>query len=252
MVKWKVHSRIARSLVASPVVGVPAGLGLASWLLGTMAGDGGGFFVFLGISGVLFGVGAAVTRWVVDGQRIQRAAAEQYRDESDRDHEQFLNDLGRRLQLDGDERTNQQLAVLTRLHRRMRRVGIFDAKISVDIMPDIKDKIEQLYRSCLSSLERSLELRNAAEEMMTESARTRVFDSRESLIAEVGNTIEHLGATIDFLQTSKLEKDGDRNLSNMRQELEYGLDVARRVEDRIQDLERSLQDGRLADQRDGL
>ena len=217
MSEWKVRSRIARNLIASPLVGVPVGLGCAMWFLGSLLGDDGRYLVFLGVSGLLFGIAAAVTRWKRHGPQIRQTAAEKFRDESNRNHEQFLNDLDRRVQADDDERTNQHLVMLRQLHRRMRRVGIFDGDLPTMILPEVKEKTEQLYRSCLSSLERSLVLRDAALEMMTESARRKLFRSRESLIGEVGTTIRHLGATLDFLQTSKLEKDDDRHLARMWQ-----------------------------------
>ena len=110
------------------------------------------------------------------------------------------------------------------------------------ILPEVKEKTGQLYRSCLASLERSLVLRDAALEMMTESARRNLFKSREALIGEVGTTIRHLAATLDFLQTAKLEKDDDLHRARMWEELDFGLEVARRVEDRMNDLEQSLQD----------
>jgi hypothetical protein len=203
--------------------------------------------VFLGITGLLFGIATAVNRWKRYGPQIRRAAVEKFRDESNRNHEQFLNDLDRRVRADDDERTNQHLAMLRQLHRRMRRVGIFGGDLPVMILPEVKEKTEQLYRSCLSSLERSLVLRDAALEMMTEAARRKLFKSREALIGEVGTTIRHLAATLDFLQTAKLEKDDDLHLERMWQELEFGLEVARRVEDRMNDLEQSLDD-RVPDQ----
>ena len=243
MSNWEIRSRIVRSLIASPLVGVPAGLGCALWLSGTLLGND--TLVLLGAAGLLFGIAAAWSRWNRDRPQIRRAAAEKFRDESNRNHEQFLNDLERRLQTDDDERTNQHLSVLRQLHRRMRRVGIFDGDRPTMILPDVKERTEQLYRSCLSSLERSVILRDAALEMTTASARGQLIKSRESLLGEVGTTIRHLGATLDFLQTSKLEKVDNRHLSQMRQELEVGLEVARRVEDRMSNLEQSLQDDRV-------
>ena len=215
------------------------------WLWGTLLGND--TLVLLGATGLLFGIAAALSRWKRDGAQIRRAAAEKFRDESNRNHEQFLNDLERRLQTDDDDRTNQHLAALRQLHRRMRRVGLFAGGLPAMILPDVKERTEQLYRSCLSSLERSVILRDAALEVATASARGQLIKSRESLLGEVGTTIRHLGATLDFLQTSKLEKDDDRHLVRMRQELEVGLEVARRVEDRMNDLEQSLSDDRVCD-----
>lgn len=240
MNEWKYRSRILGRLIASPLVGLPIGLGFATWLFGALWGDD--LLILVGACGLLFGSAVAQRRWKRNHSQIRRAAAEKYRDESNRNHEQFLNELDRRLRADDDERTNQHVEALRQLHRRMRQVGIFEDELTPLVLSDVKEKTEQLYRSCLSSLERSIVLRDTALEMMTASARGRLLTSRESLLAEVGTTIRHLGATLDFLQTSRLEKDDDRHLSRMWQELEVGLEVARRVEDRMTDLEHSLRD----------
>jgi hypothetical protein len=247
MTDWRVYRRIAKRLGASPIVGLPIGLGAATWLAAMMLGDASDFLAFLGVSGVLFGLGAAATLWVLDGRRLHQQASEQYRDESNHDHERFLDDLDRRLLADNDQRTNQHLRVLLRLHQRMRRAGLFDVELPLEILPDVREKVERLYRSCLSSLERSLVLWNAAQEMMTNEAQARVLSSREAVIQEVGDTIHHLGATLDYLLTAQLETDADENLRRMRAELEFGLDVARRVDERMQSLEDSLRSDGLAD-----
>jgi hypothetical protein len=236
--------RVAGELVASPLIGIPLGLGALSLLLGLASGIE--FFQFLGASGLLFGAGVAATIWLLRGETLRENAISEFRDEAHKNHERFLAELKQRLEVDGDARTNEYLQQLLKLHRRMRRAGIFDVHVPAEILPEIKDKTESLYRSCLSTLERTLAFWDAAQEMMTEEARQRVLESREGLIDEVGTSIHHLGATMDFLQTAKLEEDRDRSLPQMRRELEVGLEVARRVEQRMDELEQSLQP-RLAD-----
>ena len=84
MSKWKVRSRIAGRLIASPSVGVPVGLGCAAWLLGSLLGDDGRMLVFLGIAGLLFGIATVVNRWKRHGPQIRWAAVEKFRDEASR------------------------------------------------------------------------------------------------------------------------------------------------------------------------
>ena len=110
-----------------------------------------------------------------------------------------------------------------------------------ELFPELRENAEQLYQSCVSSLDRTSDLWQAAQEMTTDEGRQRVLESRESLIAEVGLGIHHLGATLDYLQASRLEKSPQRaQLTQIRRELETGLEIARRVEGRIDSLERSL------------
>ena len=70
---WQTLKRLS----ASPLVGVPLSLGLATWCLGLMVEPHPGFLSFVGVSGVLFGIGSGVTQWILNGRQLQQLTQEE-------------------------------------------------------------------------------------------------------------------------------------------------------------------------------
>ena len=81
--------------------------------------------------------------------------------------------------------------------------------------------------------------------MATDRAKHEMLDSRDDLLEQVETSIGHLESTLDNLQTVQIQRTdeelSDRN-ARLRQELDQGLEVARAVEKRMEDLERQLRD----------
>jgi hypothetical protein len=109
------------------------------------------------------------------------------------------------------------------------------------ISRELADKAEELYTSCVTTLERSFELYQAAQGMATSEARDELLRSRDALVGEVVQSVDHLGGTVDYLQSAGLAGGADEtNLGRIRDELETGLEVARRVSERVSRLEQDL------------
>jgi hypothetical protein len=150
-----------------------------------------------------------------------------------------LNDLARRLRRDRDDRTEEILDRLHRLNDRLRMDGLLSPEGGGALYPEICDKIEQLYSSCLKSLERTWEFWRAALEMSTPEAREETLQRREELLTKVLDGTSHLEATVDQLLAKQLERGANEHeLTQIREELDVGLQVARRVEQRMTELER--------------
>ena len=231
------RTRVLKELIASPLVVIPAGLGAATFTMAVVLHAPLGFLGFLGLSGILAGVGIAVTRSILGWDELTRRAFDELQGESDQSQAQIIDGLEQALRADHDPRTTQSAQELRRLYRRLERAGVMGDNIDSLLLPEIKNKAEQLYQSCLDSLGRTLELWQAAQEMATPEARKQVLAQREALIGEVDKSVHHLGKTLDHLQTSMLKRDRqDEDLARMREELEMGLQVAQRVEQRIDQL----------------
>ena len=232
------RSRVLKNLLASPLVLIPAGLGLATFTLAILVGAPTGFLGFLGLSGILAGAGMAATRWILGWNELTSKTFNELQGESNRSQAKTLDELEQSLKADHDPRTTQSVRDLRQLYRRLERAGVMGDNIDSLVLPDIKNKAEQLYQSCLASLARTLELWQAAQEMATVDARKQVLMQRETLIGEVNKSVNHLGKTLDHLQTLLLKRDRqDESLARMREELEMGLQVSQRVELRIDQLD---------------
>ncbi len=230
---------ILSKLLTSPWVGLPMALGFGSLLLGTLLRQT--YFAFFGLTGILLGTGIAATRWLIQFNQLAERTAEDLQNQIDRDHRAYLDQLAERLRRDDDPRDDRQLEQLRHLYDRMERAGVVGDNVNAELLPEIREKADQLYRSCLSSLERTAELWDLAHDMATEEFRGRVLRSREELLGEIDRSIHHLEATVDHLQASGLHIDAEgEELSKMREELDFGLTVARRVEERMAQFDESL------------
>ncbi len=212
-----------------------AGLLLLAWLAGSATGVLG----ILGLSGVVLGVGIGARRLLLRRDELVREAREDLKKESARSHRAHLRQLHRRLRRDRDPRTGQYLAELRRLYDRLQRAGLMGSRAASPVLPEVRTKAEELYRSCVTSMERAVQLWETSQEMATDQAKQQALTSREMLLEEVGKSVRHLGATVDHLQTAGLGRgDEGESLARMREELDQGLEIARRVEQRMAELTR--------------
>jgi hypothetical protein len=145
-----------------------------------------------------------------------------------------------------DDRDPQSTQLANRLRRTFLR--IFEA-VEIDDPPsnnvaqnDLHRQVGSLYASCLGLLERTMSLWYGARKMSTAAKRTELMKQRSQLLQQVERSIQHLDATLDQLQSAQLADatgQAERN-SALQDELSMGLEVARSVELRMQELERDL------------
>jgi hypothetical protein len=242
------------NVIRSPWVAVPAVVGAGATGLAALVGGLGypnGMLSFVGISGLLFGAGMAATRLLFYPESVVASVCEDSVKDELSEHEAYLRELEERLRADQDDRTGRCLQRLRNLQRRVHKRGLLDGRVNSPMLPEIRPKVEQLYRSCVRSLEKSLEFWQAAMEMATQEARQEMLDRREQLLAEIEGGIRHLAATVDHLRAKQISRhDGERELAQVRRELEMGLEVARRVEQRIDELEGGIVGGTLEQAQD--
>ena len=241
------RQRVLQRLLTSPWTLGPATLGLSAMLGGWAVGTNPALNLFVGAAGLAAGLGAAATRWVLGGDRLIDDAAASLRREAAAQGEARFDALDARLSRDGDARTNKALARLRVLARRIdpdlaaARADDADPDGATLPPPDLLSTLNRLLDSAFDSLEKSLGLHAASRKLMTAPARAELKRRREALLDEVDLSIQHIAHTLDELQTLSLDREepGQR-LAELRHELDQSLLVARRVEERMADLDRDL------------
>jgi hypothetical protein len=232
--------QVAAKAAATPMVVLPAIAGAGAVLLGLVLGQPAGSLTFLGAVGLLIAGGMAATRLILRSEELARSVHEAAVEDAHEEHEDYLRRLARQLRRDRDDRTGEILRRLHHVHERFREDDVLSRAAESAVLLEIREKIEQLYWSCLRSLERSLVMWRAAREMSTPETRQAVLDRREKLVVEVQNGIAHLETTIDQLVAKSLQRDDETDMVRVRDELDVGLQVARRVEERMSELEDDL------------
>lgn len=235
--KWK---RLFRSVAWPTIAG--GGILLAGVATGQILAPLG----FVGMGLLALGTAVGVYRWTLGGERLTEEARADLETETAREHVAYLKTLRGRMRRDRDPRTTKMVKKLKDVYDRLTARGIPESADSVTKrragMAEVHQGARGLYQSCLDMLERSLELWNGARKMATESSRAQLLKSRDEILDQVEESINHLDRTLDQIQVAKLGQDDSISADNsqLQQELEQGLEVARRVEERMRDLEHDL------------
>ncbi len=203
---------------------------LVAWALGIKAG----LLLFAGLAGVLFGAGSLCTRLLTGSRRIAQRVLDRWRAGEERRREAALDDLERRLKKDDDPRNDQYLRELRALAAAFRRGPAWSAGIDAQSQFDILADVDRLFASCVGYLEKTYDLWQVSERMEIPETRRAMLGQREKILAEVRQSIVHIGRVLARVQELDLAGREDANLEKIRDELDASLDVARKVQERIQ------------------
>jgi hypothetical protein len=194
---------------------------------------------FAGVMGLAVSGGALATRWLLSGDAIFKKAFVDLRKEALAEQDARLDALAERLKRDDDPRPDAQLHDLRTMYRGFREQE-WNEKVSDRTAVEIATTVEKLFQACIIFLERTAELWETAQKLRTQTAIREMMQSREEIISEIGRSIQQLAKTIDGVRTLSVANDEAEELRRIRQELDKNLDVARRVEDRMQTMEAEL------------
>ena len=223
-----VRRKVLLDLFASPSTLLPTVGGLSVLIL-SWAIDGPAAMNMVGLAGILGGMGWFATRLILGLKEITSEAYEFVQAQQRQKQEEALDDLDGRLRRDRDPRTQQCLRQLRDLYGRFVE-DVKSGKINRSTH-EIVEIVEELFRTSVTQLELSYKLWQTARKL-TGDAKEKVIQQREEAVAEVDDTIRHLGTTIEqfFSFTRKKNKD---NLGRLRNELDEAMRVARRTEERM-------------------
>jgi hypothetical protein len=236
----QLKKRVLVDLLSHPLTFGPAVAGLSTLLVAWGGELGLGWAAFLGFSGVLASAGSLVTQWLLRADDLTRRAYESLEADAAAEKEKQLDNLYHRLRQDKDPRDEKLLKQLREVYQRFRGDTNWVGRLSQQSAIEITNKVEKLFSGCIMTLERSLDLAAAAGKMTTKDGRRTALDSRERLLEEVAQSIDQMAQTIDGVLAMGLQEQSAAELARIRQELDESLNVARRVEERMQSIEQEL------------
>lgn len=228
-------------LLSGPSFVVPVVAGLTIAVGGWAFGADAVLTTFAASTAFAVGVGALATRAAYRLEEITRSAYRDAAADAARESEAELDALAARLAADGDPRTEELLGDLRATHVQLCDQVRMNSTLPRAQLVEVAEKANQLVRSCLESLGRTLTLGEVAESMTTPEARASTLTQRERLIAEIHASVTHLGAILDGLRSLGLRNKDAQTLATLRGELEESLAVARRVEERMQAIQVELE-----------
>lgn len=237
------RKQVLLDLVSAPVVLFPSAAGLTLLLASWAVSGSSRLMAFAGVTGLLTGAGALITRWITSRDKIIKRVYTRGQARQAAEKERALDELAAQLERDGDPWTGQALATLRQLSERFRDLQD-PAKMRRTPPIEIAGTVQRMLDCSYQSLNTSYKLWETSRTLLTKAARRELFEKREKLLIEVDQSITQIAKAIDGLHTLGLEQDPSADLADMRQELEENLDVARRVERRMHELESELNPGR--------
>ncbi|MEM7166944.1 MAG: hypothetical protein AAF581_15880 [Planctomycetota bacterium] len=188
-----------------------------------------------------------LTRWFLKSDDIAGEVFEQMTSAEKKGHEAQLDALDRRLQGDGDERTEEALRHLRDMFADYQGDRSLIEKLGIEAAVDVDRRLDKLFTETVRSLERSYELWQASTKMRTHKGREDLVTARERVLEEIEENVKHAARAIDGLRAMQLNHRDDEKLAKLRQELDDTLQIAQRVEDRLYRLEEDLEVGEAAD-----
>lgn len=239
--------KVLLDLAAHPATLLPAVVGLTSLVgwWGQFMADG-STLAFAGVVGLLVAAGFTATRWLTGRDAIFRRAYDELRQEAAAERAAKLDALDRRLREDNDPRPEALLADLRTMYNGFQENGEWSQKLADRSAVEISSTVEKLFAGCVTFLERTAELWETACKLRTDEARRHLLETRESIIAEIGRSIEQLAKTIDGVMTLTVTGDEADALARLRSDLDANLEVARKVELRMQSLESDIRHAEAA------
>ncbi len=225
-----VRKKVLMDMFAAPSSLLPIVGGLSALIL-SWALEGGGATACLGLGmvGVLGGLGILATRLILGLENITNDAYQYLHAEELTKQEESLDELCNKLKKDRDPRTQNSLRELRDLYATFAE----DVKAGKIIRAThaVLEIVEELFRTAVAQLERSYELWCSARKQ-SGASKEKTLRKREEVIREVVDAVEHLAKTIEQCRSLAAKKDR-KDLSQLRQELDEAIQVARRTEERM-------------------
>ena len=227
----EIRRRLLLRLFGSPLTLLPL-VGGAGFLLSPL------FFAFpaaipafLGITTLAFGGAGVGIRWMKLKDRISQEVLEEMELEAIQVREARLNALLKRLEADGDPRTDGLLRDVQQLVGALKQDAQWRDQINVVAAGDILAGIDELFTGSVERLTRSVELFEMAQGLSTTEAREQLLGERERSLAEVQQSVKALSALVGDLRVLASESaDAGPNLDEIQLRLRTSLKAARLTE----------------------
>ena len=226
----EVRRKVLLDLFASPLTLLPFVGGvtmlLAAWAMRSAP------LTFAGLAGILGGIGVFANRMIFGLEKLTNRAYEYVLEKQQNLQIESLRALEDKLQTDRDARTQNLLRQLWNLYKALEK-DIKEGKVPA-AAHGVMDSVDRMFHVCMEHLRQSYKLWQTAQET-TGRSRENKLRQREELIREVEQSVSHLEQTIDQLQTVS-SKRSKSELARLREELDETIRVAKRVEQRTEEL----------------
>ncbi len=213
--------------VVLPIVG-----GVSAWILSWAMG-GSVPLDIAGLVGVLGGTGWMATRFIFLTDKISDKVIQEIRQKAKDEENRRLSELQKMLRRDRDSRTQDYLLLLRTAKDDFEEVA---SRPGVEKRSgEIVLQVRQLFESAIQQLERSYKHWESSERLAG-AERVNVIHQREQILQEVKAAVDHL-EDVAKQYRDLMARERNVDLSQLRDELDTSLRIAKRTEERMRELE---------------
>lgn len=226
----KIRRRVIVDATKKPDTGFPIGLGVAALFVALMFGLG-PLLPLVAILVLVAGLASFAGRLFWGFRRLATKTFQRLFESKKARQQRMLDDLDRRLRNDGEPRTQHLLRTLSHLYQTLEQ-DIQDGTLTV-AATDVLESVDQINDLCIEHLDESHRLWEAAQ---ADPYVAKVkLQQRKALIDEVAESVDYLEGIVAQLHERSVNRNR-KELKRLRRELDETLDVAKRVEQRTDDL----------------
>jgi len=237
MNEGQIRRRIFLRLLGHPLVIAPSVLGATAWTAIWALSLPSGLGLFAGLAGILGSAGVYLTRLILDDGKTARDVLADEELGEQKAAQAALDDLDRRLvAADQDPRPETALRDMRALLRAFDEFAGKTDSLNAPAVIEVRSRVQQIFNQTVRSLEQTLRLGDTAKQLSMAAARKPLLQQREKIIADVEACTKQLGDTLAALQTLGSGARSNNELSRLRDELDQSLQIAGRVEDRLNSL----------------
>lgn len=211
-----------------PLVGGVAA-GLLAW-----ASGGNVILSLVAAVGILGGIGWMLLRSGLQVEKIANKAMQAAQQSQRAEENRQLDALAEQLRTDRDHRTQDYLSLLRSLRSDFEAAA---AGEGVRIRSaHMSEQLSLAFNMIVDQLRQSYRLWERSEQLVGET-RENTLAERETLLSQTKLTLDRYQAVVDRFR-AMVKKEEGADLKDLQQELEATLRIARRTEERMQELEK--------------
>lgn len=228
----ELRRRVLRKIFLAPTVILPVVFGLSAWMI-SWAGDGISSLNLAGLIGVLGGVGWAATRAVYGTEKFVQQAYDEMSQEAILAESRRLDQLDQLLCQDNDPRDQELLRMLRSQRAQFREIASQPTLTARST--EVLAGVEQLFRASVKNLSECYQLWLESQRL-GRSEQQALLVEREKLLQEIRVTVDQVQKSLsEYRDLSKRAVGTD--LGELRGELEHSIEIAKRTEERLRELE---------------
>ncbi|RMF40332.1 MAG: hypothetical protein D6753_11905 [Planctomycetota bacterium] len=225
--------KVISELFLAPSVLLPIVGGVSAAVLSWATG-GSSYLNGAAIAGILGGIGWGLTRLIFHVERITERILQAEIERQKAEENRRLDALAAKLRMDRDPRTQDYLTLLRSLREDLEQAAK-QPGIQFRSAP-IREQVGRIFKVAVDQLSYSYRLWELSQQL-TGEAREQVLADREQILDEIAQAIDRLRGTVQHFQRLVATSD-EQDLRSLNAELEQSLEVARRTEQRMRELDR--------------